>query len=91
MRPIDADLFESVGLGDVSEEFAEGARFILEKLDAAPTLEVVPVVHGRWTKMLGLDHCSNCHRVRPYDVEADTVLYWQCDYCPNCGAKMIPD
>ena len=82
MRPIDADLFETVGLGDVSEEFAEGAKYILEKLDAAPTLEVVPVVHGQWkTTDTYFGKCCACSvcGARP------TLEY---RYCPYCGAKM---
>ena len=50
--------------------------------------DVKPAVHGRWEKQLGMDHCSVCHKVRPYDVQADEAKYWPCDYCPNCGAKM---
>ena len=57
-------------------------------IDAMPTVDAVEVVHGRWEKQLGIDHCSVCHKVRPYDVQADVVQYWQCDYCPNCGADM---
>ena len=60
-------------------------RRVIQHINDAPAVEKV---HGRWEKQLGLDHCSVCHKVRPYDVEADAVEYWQCNYCPNCGAKM---
>lgn len=51
----------------------------------APAADVAPVRHGRW-KLIGADKrgrggnwdCSVCHKSYPY----------QCDYCPNCGAKM---
>lgn len=57
-------------------------------VDAMPTVD--PVVHGRWvfdnyTKRL---RCSECEAYKPYDVVADIIDYWDCDYCPNCGAKM---
>lgn len=39
-RYIDADAFEVVSLHDKSDEFCEGARYILEKIDAAPTANV---------------------------------------------------
>ena len=51
-------------------------------------IDAKEVVHGRWEKHLCIDHCSVCHEVRPYEVQADMVAYWTCNYCPNCGAKM---
>lgn len=42
-RLIYANAFELVALEGVSDEFAEGARFILEMLDAAPTVDAVEV------------------------------------------------
>lgn len=73
--------------------YAEDTKHIIwdDHIDLARYLidnDVKQVVHGRWEQQLGIDHCSICHKVRPYDVQADTVEYWQCDYCPNCGAKM---
>ena len=32
--------------------------------------------------------CSECDNILPYDVQADDISYWECKYCPNCGAKM---
>ena len=55
----------------------------------APTVEAVPVVHGRWkneqTNSIFTWHleCSVCGA--DYHV---TVGY---NYCPNCGAKMDGD
>lgn len=37
-RLIDADEFEVVGLQDKSIDFIEGARWMLEKIDNAPTI-----------------------------------------------------
>ena len=51
-------------------------------------IEVAPVRHGRWEKQSGLYSCSECGMTCPYDVQADVIEYWVCNYCPNCGAKM---
>ena len=52
------------------------------------TADVAPVRHGRWKKQSGLYSCSECGMTCPYDVQADVIEYWACNYCPNCGAKM---
>ena len=49
---------------------------------------VAPVRHGRWEKQRGIYSCSECGMTCPYDVQADVIEYWACNYCPNCGAKM---
>ena len=44
---------------------------------------------GKWIKSKnGLYVCSECDKTCPYDAQADDILYWECKYCPNCGAKM---
>ena len=53
-----------------------------------PSADVAPVRHGRWEKQSGLYSCSECGMTCPYDVQADVIEYWACNYCPNCGAKM---
>ena len=50
--------------------------------------DVAPVRHGRWEKQSGLYSCSECGMTCPYDVQADVIEYWSCNYCPNCGADM---
>lgn len=49
----------------------------------APTIEVVPVVHGEWESELGLFfpvyRCSECN--------CATAL-GKTNFCPNCGADM---
>lgn len=55
-------------------------------VEETPTIDAVPVVHGRW--MYGEDVdlvCSVCGK--------DALSDWTCqqictDYCPHCGAKM---
>ena len=44
---------------------------------------------GKWIKSKsGLYVCSECDKVCPYDAQADDISYWECKYCPNCGARM---
>lgn len=63
----------------------------------APTVDAVEVVYGRWI-MDEWKHqycCSVCGTVQPYDSIEDYIDheivyydYWDCNYCPNCGARM---
>ena len=57
-------------------------------LNQFPAADVAPVRHGRWEKQSGLYSCSECGMTCPYDVQADVIEYWACNYCPHCGAKM---
>ena len=57
-------------------------------LNSIPAADVAPVRRGRWEKQSGLYSCSECGTTCPYDVQADVIEYWACNYCPNCGAKM---
>lgn len=62
---------------------------VLSVIDNAPTVDAAPVVHARWEDatliIAGIRHpqtkCTACEKV-----------YWgyrtECNYCPNCGAKM---
>ena len=44
---------------------------------------------GKWIKSKsGLYVCSECDKTCPYDAQVDDISYWECKYCPNCGAKM---
>jgi hypothetical protein len=69
--------------------FPKSEWFIkVDDLFAAPTVDAVEVVHGEWEKQQGIYSCSICGKACPYDVQADIIQYWHCNYCPNCGAKM---
>ena len=88
MRLIDADAF--------LERMSRTDRFfgVVYDINDAPTVDAVPVVHGRWLtweeqfpgrtprkkSMLGV-FCSACHN------HADNMS----NYCPHCGAKMDAD
>ena len=90
MRPIDADraleIVRDQGIAHPNAyHLTNYATLILRE---APTIDVAPVVHGRW---ISVPHklarvCSVCNRDEPYkfaDIDADVY-----DYCPSCGAKM---
>ena len=81
----DVDVFEDCGDGYISGFSREAIKNIINSIPAA---DVAPVVHGRWEKQNGLYSCSECGKTCPYDVQADVIEYWACNYCPKCGAKM---
>ena len=63
-----------------------GLMIAVETALSLPTVDAVPVVHGRWTpKMYDnsyiLCHCSECGSPNARER----------NYCPNCGAKMDGD
>lgn len=54
-------------------------------IEYAPTLDVMPVVHGHWIYFKGgRAECSECHYdfYDVYDIENSD------NYCRHCGAKM---
>ena len=68
---------------------------ICEQIADAPTVEAVPVVHGRWVMTL-YTTTSKSGRVIANKKFACSVCGYgngrkQSNYCPNCGAKMDGD
>ena len=65
-------------------------RFVFwQDIEKAPTIDAVPVVHGRWQRIvvdrrhqIEGDECSACGFV----YGGLGIVYFR--YCPNCGAKM---
>lgn len=103
MRLIDVDDFdnklEKVMLryqAKGRKQVAEDYNFVRTVLTTAPTVDAVPVVHGRWNKTqeplgwrdVDCIECSNCHEIWLIDEDYgfDDLEFWK--YCPNCGAKM---
>ena len=95
MRLIDAD---ELYLGKFVEPRTEWNQGWNDALDAAttqaPAVDAVPVVHGRWIT----NWCDNnmiCHEYEECSecgaAMLDTNQFWDCNYCPNCGAKMDGD
>ena len=84
MRPIDADAYiaeqsEGTFLPDIT----------IEKFNSiTPTLDVKPVVHGRWVSYPHqIDReCSICGHTEPYKfADKDAKIF---NFCPHCGADM---
>ena len=80
------DLSDGRGLCRVI--FEDDFKRAIKKIPKGIIVDVAPVRHGRWEKQSGLYSCSECGMTCPYDVQADAIEYWACNYCPNCGAKM---
>ena len=90
MRLIDADSLPLGAFVEPRTEWHEGWNDALYAAkDAAPTVDAVEVVHGRWISVEARPHliyeCSIC---------GDRWAYGEmlnCNFCPNCGAKMDGD
>ena len=94
MRLIDADaLLEQLGKRAEMHEDDECTELTIHEdmyeVKNAPTIEAIPVVHGRWDaifeKLWNVEfevvtgfECSNCGHLEGFEL----------NYCPNCGAKM---
>lgn len=84
MKLIDADELEKEWTIASPEPYSTDAAEVLDSIRGAPTVDAVPVVHGRWTVKEGLIEnaiCSNCGR-------HFQAYYEEYHYCPRCGAKM---
>ena len=77
-------------------ELANGILKAVGRIDEAPTVDAVEVVHGRWIPLeydgyadgnpvWDLWECSECQGEHSGDEDTLTP------YCPNCGAKMDGD
>lgn len=66
---------------------APSFAYVCEAIDNAPTVDAVPVRHGRWVWNdcggFGNYHCSECRKI--------CICNGDYDYCPNCGARMDED
>ena len=86
MRLIDADALrrDVLELPDCPNGYSDtfDKSMILALVDEAPTVDAVPVKHGKWLWFDGV-RCSQCN----YKL-ATTGLP---SYCPNCGARMLDE
>lgn len=76
---------------NLDDAWEDGYDFAISQISAIPAADVRPVKRGRWERENenSLYCCSICGKVAPYDVEADTIMYWpNLNYCPNCGCAM---
>lgn len=81
MRLIDADV--------ASRWMEQNEAYMdAEILRAIPTVDAVPVVHGRWEQDADGDwYCTNCGEAVAICDSGKNRTYRK-PYCPNCGAKM---
>ena len=60
----------------INPAHAEGWNTAIQIINEAPAADVAPVVHGKWFGTV----CTACGE--------STSFYYDCNYCPWCGAKM---
>lgn len=88
MRLIDADAAYERAQADLRRGALEDWEFdmIVNLLDSAPTVDAVPVVHGRWAHLGGDEWCCPvCGFVVTTEGSWDKPAK---KYCEDCGAKM---
>ena len=68
-----------------------GANKVIDRIESAPTADVVEVRHGEWIEKWDSQHfvssciCSVCGK----GTHRDSLMKWaKGAYCQNCGAKM---
>ena len=81
MRLIDADAVKAV-FEEKSSEAVCGVKLckaIISRIDEAPTIDAVPVRHGKWEVTPVYIKCSEC---------GESFMLIPQNYCPHCGARM---
>lgn len=80
MRLIDADAlkeyFKTIRKYHVGK-YSEW--YLADVLEQQPTIDAVPVKHGKWEVTPVYIKCSEC---------GESFMLIPQNYCPNCGAKM---
>lgn len=89
MRCIDADAFEVVAFEDRDETFADGVQWILEKIDAMPTIEPERK-KGTWRRMPMACYGGGIITEYECSVCGEHQIITS-NYCPDCGARMGGD
>lgn len=96
MRPIDADNLLQVHKMKTN---LIGKDWTIDDLataiETAPTINAIPIVHGRWIKMTGMMppeyhghyNCSIC-QWHMKGLRNSWTKEEELSFCPNCGAKM---
>ena len=72
----------NVSLGGV---FTDAVDTCLDFVENAPTIEAVPVVHGKW---ISHKRMARSPLVMNYACSVCGKDGNQTNFCPNCGAKM---
>ena len=84
MRLIDAD---DANVDDIFCYYENNCcvEDVEEWLKDQPTIDAVPVVHGRWKSGGIINECQVCGEI--YSLNGGNA-HKPWNYCPNCGAKM---
>lgn len=67
---------------------------VVDMLTTLPTVDAVPVKHGRWIKWFEVVHDAYCISYAPHykcsecNTEYDQYDAMRMNYCPNCGVKL---
>ena len=100
MRLIDAEAFlkteiDRCGSAPLIGTCTSDNEYLSDRLKKVPTIEVKPVVHGRWEleyETYGKMRCSVCKKEALIEKAVSDVgvitIYVDSNYCPNCGAMM---
>ena len=68
--------------------WGQGHNAIYDDMRDIPSVDAVPVVHGRW--VFGgnnIIECSQCEMCYP-STRRYKQAFFPMNYCPNCGARM---
>lgn len=86
-RLIDADALKVVFEEKSSERVCgvELCKAIISRIDEMPTVDAVPVRHGKWIDRNGAIVAPFWER---YECSECGVMSGNNKYCPNCGARM---
>lgn len=86
MRLIDADALKL----DIMCVYGSNPQYI-NWLNHAPTVDAVPVRHGKWIHEVRYT-IDSLHSYQQYRCSECGMTYiTNTKYCPNCGARMVED
>ena len=97
MRLIDADKMRDDWLENGENEYVYDTNAVLESIDAQPTVDAAPVVHGKWLideyeyydcSVCGQSYFNGCDSHQEAEDRLKNHPYDVYSYCPYCGAKM---
>ena len=88
MRLIDADKM-CADLATVNQQYKTMIDWCIRVAEAQPTVDAVPVRHGKWKKSGKWGRVYKCDQCGNYlDFDGVNVGRGSANYCPNCGARM---
>ena len=93
MKLIDADALKAVfdEKSSVAVCGVELCKAIISRIDEAPTIDAVPVRHGKWIHEVRYT-IDSLHSYQQYRCSECGMTYiTNTKYCPNCGARMEED